>query len=85
MLNEMDMRNLIVKSLKHVCPEIDEKDLTDEKDLREQFDIDSVDMIRYVSKLEETLAISFGGQNFSDFYTLGGSLKRMKMALVSQD
>lgn len=80
-MNNSELRAKIIAALKSVRADINEAVLSDDMDLREGLDIDSVDMMRYVSQLEETLNIRVSGEYFSDFRTIAGAISRLQLTL----
>ena len=56
-MTEDEIRQVILKALASVAPELDEAALLPNKSFRDQLDIDSMDYLNYVIALHETLAI----------------------------
>jgi len=61
-----DVRNLAVNSLRQIAPDINIDDVDSALDLREAFDIDSMDFLNLVSRLSKELDIDIPEKDYPD-------------------
>jgi acyl carrier protein len=74
-MNEAELKTLILDKLGAVvrsCEEVENLDL--EENLQEQLDIDSMDMLKFVTALQTSLGLEIPGRDYDRFATLAGCL-----------
>jgi len=61
-----DVQNLATESLRQIAPDIDINDVDKQQDLRDEFDIDSMDFINLVTRLGQELKIDIPETDYPD-------------------
>ena len=56
-MNDAEIRALALRVLQSIAPEIDEIDLRDDKPLRAQIDLDSMDWLNFLLGLHRELSV----------------------------
>ena len=69
-MSSTGIRQTVIDALGRVAPEIDPATIEPEVPLREQFDIDSVDLLNFLASLEETFAITIPERDYDRIVTL---------------
>lgn len=69
-----EIRAVFLQSLHQVAPEIDLQNITPETIFREEYEIDSVDFLRFIILLHEQLKIDIPEKDYSKLATLQSSL-----------
>jgi acyl carrier protein len=69
-MSEEAMRAVLVDELGKIAPEIDAGDADPSGDLREEFDIDSMDFLTLVTALHERLGIDIPEADYPKLFTL---------------
>ncbi len=59
-----DMRSLAAESLRQIAPDIDINDIDPQMDLRDAFDIDSMDFLNLVSRLAKELVVDIPEKDY---------------------
>ncbi|NUP09994.1 MAG: acyl carrier protein [Polyangiaceae bacterium] len=67
------IRRVLIESLSYVAPEADGSSLQPTADIREALDIDSMDFLRYVTKLHALTGIDIPERDYSSVSTLRGA------------
>jgi acyl carrier protein len=70
--NAMEMREIVLRVLSNIAPEVDLASLDPERDLRDQIDIDSVDFLNFAIGLHNELGIDIPDADVSKLLTLNG-------------
>ena len=70
--SETEIRNVVLRSLSDVAPEINVSALDSSLDLRDQVDIDSVDFLNFVIRLHNELGIDIPDADVAKLGTLDG-------------
>lgn len=73
--SETEIRNVVLRSLSDVAPEIDVSALDSSLELRDQVDIDSVDFLNFVIRLHNELGIDIPDADVAKLGTLDGCIK----------
>jgi acyl carrier protein len=68
--NEKEIREVVLRALGNVAPEVDLESLDASKDLRDQIDIDSVDFLNFVIGLHKELGIEIPDADMPKLATL---------------
>jgi len=81
-MNEQELKEVVLRALSDIAPEVDVAALDPGKDLRDQIDLDSVDFLNFVISLHKELGVEIPDADVPKFTTLNGCvaylLKRMK-------
>jgi acyl carrier protein len=68
--NEKEIREVVLRALGNVAPEVELESLDPSKDLRDQIDIDSVDFLNFVIGLHKELGIEIPDADMPKLATL---------------
>ena len=74
-MNEEELSAIVVETLQAVAPDVDAGRLDPERSFRDQFDIDSVDFLNFVLKLEARLKIKVPELDYPKLSSLSGCLR----------
>jgi len=69
-----DAKQTILKALLDIAPEADADGLTADVDLREQLDIDSMDMLNFVTAIHEATGVDIPEADYPKLFTLDGGV-----------
>ncbi|WP_142847410.1 acyl carrier protein [Telmatospirillum sp. J64-1] len=69
------MMRTITEALCAVAPECDPERLDPDRPLREQLDLDSVDLLHFIMEVEDHLGVSLLDHAFDELATLNGFLR----------
>jgi acyl carrier protein len=72
--NAMQMREVVLRVLGNIAPEIDLASLDPDGDLRDQMDIDSVDFLNFAIGLNKELGMEIPDADMAKLATLNGSV-----------
>ncbi|MGF1525450.1 MAG: acyl carrier protein [Candidatus Competibacterales bacterium] len=67
-----DTRAAILKLMAEIAPDADLQGLTDDADLREELDIDSMDLLNVFIAIEEEVGVAVPEGDYGQVQTLGG-------------
>lgn len=68
------LREAVLALLRGIAPEVDLQAIRPDADLRDELDIDSMDFLRFVVRLEERLGVSVPERDYPRVRTLEGCL-----------
>ena len=69
-MSEEDMRTVLLDELGKIAPEIDGAAADPSGDLREEFDIDSMDFLNLITALHQRLGIDIPEADYPKLFTL---------------
>jgi acyl carrier protein len=69
---EREIREVVLRALGNVAPEVDLETIDPSKDLRDQIDIDSVDFLNFVLGLHKGLGVDIPDSDVAKIATLNG-------------
>ena len=72
--SEQELQKKIFACLHSIAPEVDLTTLDKKKSLREQMDIDSLDFVRLVTRLQETMRVEIPESDYQKLVSLEGCL-----------
>jgi acyl carrier protein len=72
---EARIREIVLRALSDIAPEVDVAALDPSVDLRDQMDIDSVDFLNFVIRLHNELKIDIPDADMAKLATLDGCIK----------
>lgn len=79
MLKDSEIRAKMMEALHAIAPDATGMGQPDDDlNLQDEFDLDSVDFVRYLAKLEEILGISLAGYNYRSFLTIGDGMELLR-------
>jgi len=73
-----DLKTVILETLAEVAPEIDTSAVDPKIELREQFDLDSMDMLNFVIGLHGRLGIDIPEADYPQLDTLEGAIRYLQ-------
>ena len=69
-MNEADIRTVALSVLKSIAPEIEEDELRDDRPLRNQVDLDSMDWLNFLLGLHRELKVEIPEADYAHLVTL---------------
>lgn len=81
-MTESEIRDAVVRALQRVAPELDPATLAGDAPLRAQLDIDSVDFLRVLGQLHETLGVDIPETDYARVATLDGCVAYLRERLA---
>jgi len=77
-MNDDELRSIVIATLKGIAPEIEEDALRDDKPLRDQVDLDSMDWLRFLIGLHGKLSVDIPESDYAGLATLQDLLTYLK-------
>ena len=74
-MNKNEIRAVLLDELGKIAPDIDAADVDAAGDLREEFDIDSMDFLNLVTALHERLGIAIAESDYRQLGTLDNAIR----------
>ena len=65
------IRSTLLKCLFDVAPEIADEEIEDDMDLRDELDLDSMDILRWVQGIHKALDVEIPEEDYGKIATLG--------------
>lgn len=72
-MTEDDARTILLDELGKIAPEIDGNAVSPTGDLREEFDIDSMDFLNLVTGLHQRLGLDIPETDYPELFSLAGA------------
>jgi len=69
-----DLRSTLLKCLVDVAPEIADEEIEDDTDLRDELDLDSMDVLRWVQGIHGALGVEIPEEDYGKIATLGSAV-----------
>ena len=69
-MNEAEIRTVALSVLKSIAPEIEEDELRDDRPLRNQVDLDSMDLLNFLLGLHRELKVEIPEADYARLVTL---------------
>jgi acyl carrier protein len=66
------VRELVARAIRRVVPDADLRDLPADADLRQQFELDSLDFLGFVEELSQASGVRLDEDDYPDLGTLAG-------------
>jgi len=66
-----EIRATLLKCLSDVAPEIADEEIEDDMDLRDELDLDSMDILRWVQGIHKALDVEIPEEDYGKIATLG--------------
>ncbi|MDO8359331.1 MAG: acyl carrier protein [Devosia sp.] len=73
-MNTQQAETALAEELRRIAPDVDVADIDRDGDLREEFDIDSMDFLNLVTALNKRLGIPIPEPDYSRFDTFAGAV-----------
>lgn len=70
-MNETEIRAVALRVLKAIAPEIEDDELRDDRPLRNQVDLDSMDWLNFLLGLHRELKVDIPEADYARLVTLG--------------
>lgn len=80
-MNPAELRASVIATLQSIAPEIDPADLRDERPLRQQVDLDSMDWLHFLTGLHESLQADIAEADYGRLVTLADVLAYLQERL----
>jgi len=71
-MSEQELKEVVLRALSGIAPEVDVGSLDPGKDLRDQIDLDSVDFLNFVIGLHKELGVEIPDADVPKFATVNG-------------
>jgi acyl carrier protein len=71
-VTEQELRDVVLRVLRRIAPEADAGRIDPRQNLREQLDVDSMDLLNFVIGLHEALQVDIPEADYSRLSTLEG-------------
>jgi acyl carrier protein len=66
-----EIRATLLKCLSDVAPEIGDEEIESDMDLRDELDLDSMDVLRWVQGIHKALGVEIPEEDYGEITTLG--------------
>jgi acyl carrier protein len=75
------LRDAVLAAVHRIAPEADLSSLADDVDLREELDLDSMDVLHVVTALHDALGVEIPERDYGKLTTIGGAVQYLSAAL----
>lgn len=82
-MNDLDIRRLVQEELGNIAPEVDPATVDPAGDLREAFDIDSMDFLNFITAIHHRLGVDIPELDYPKLFTLDGAVAYIAARLGS--
>ena len=79
-MTEDEIKAVLIDELARIAPDIDLDDVDPTSDLREEFDIDSMDFLNLVTALHERLGIEIPEADYQELASLDSAVAYLRAA-----
>ena len=69
-----EIRTTLLACLSDVAPEIGDEEIEDDADLRDELDLDSMDVLRWVQGIHKALGVEIPEEDYGKITTLGDAI-----------
>ncbi len=69
-----EIRSTLLACLSDVAPEIADEEIEDDLDLRDELDLDSMDILRWVQGIHKALSVEIPEEDYDKVTTLGDAI-----------
>jgi acyl carrier protein len=69
-----EIRTTLLTCLSDVAPEIADEEIEDDADLRDELDLDSMDILRWVQGIHKALGVEIPEEDYGKIATLGDAI-----------
>lgn len=69
-----EIRSTLLNCLSDVAPDIASEDLEDDADLRDELDLDSMDILRWVQGIHKALGVEIPEEDYGKIANLGDAI-----------
>lgn len=81
-MTDVDIRAVIRAELENIAPEMDLQSIDPNADLREALDIDSMDILNFVTALHQRLGVDIPEIDYPKLTTLAGAARYLEAKLA---
>lgn len=81
-MNDEEIRAMVLRELHRVAPEIDLGQLDPSIDLREQVDLDSMDILNLAIAIHEAIGVDIPEADYPHMVTINGSVAYLRSRLA---
>lgn len=81
-MNELEIRKVIEEELGNIAPEADLRKLKPTADLRDALDIDSMDILNFVTAIHHRLGVDIPELDYPKLVTIEGAMKYLAAKLT---
>ena len=82
-MNDIDIYKVLQEELNNIAPEIDMSGIDPAADLREAMDIDSMDLLNFITALHRRLGVDIPEIDYPKLVTLDGAITYLRAKLGS--
>jgi acyl carrier protein len=82
-MNDLEIRKVVQEELNNIAPEIDLAAVDPAGDLRETFDIDSMDFLNLITAIHHRLGVDIPELDYPKLFTLDGAVAYIAAKLAS--
>jgi len=83
-MNESEIRKAIEEELGNIAPEADLRKLDPAADLRDALDIDSMDILNFVTAIHQRLGVDIPELDYPKLVTLDGAVSYLAARLIGK-
>ena len=80
-MNDAEIRAIALRVLQSIAPEIEEVDLRDDKPLRAQIDLDSMDWLNFLLGLHRELSVDIPESDYARLVTLADVIAYLRQRI----
>jgi acyl carrier protein len=73
-MTETELKDLILKILKGIAPDVNPDEMEADENFRDQFDFDSLDFLKFVTELGQALGREIPARDYPKLSSLAGCL-----------
>ncbi len=77
-MTDEELKNLVVKALFEVAPDLEGEDVDPDESFRDQFEIDSMDLLNFIIKIHEATGVDIPEKDYPKLTTLVGCVAYLK-------
>lgn len=80
-MTHAEIKSLVLELIGDIAPEADLSSVTDQQDIREAFDLDSMDFSNLVVAIHKRTGVNIPEVDYRKFFTLAGAIAYLEPAL----
>jgi acyl carrier protein len=80
-MDDVTIKKQLIDALKAVAPEIEPNEIDSSQNLQDQLDLDSVDILNYITKVQEAFGIEIPNKDFRAFMTLNEAMAYLQKSV----
>lgn len=73
-----DLRSTLLKCLYEVAPDAADAEIEDDMDLRDELDLDSMDILRWVQGIHKAVGVEIPEEDYAKITTLGEAVRYVR-------